>query len=69
MRYLLVLIPLLFLPLPASADPPWAHPHEYERTHIPPRERMEEWRARERMEHRLRWEYCERHLWDRECRR
>jgi hypothetical protein len=67
MRYLIALIPILFLPLPASADPPWVYPRGYER--IPSRDRMEEWRDRERMEHHLRREYCERHPWERECRR
>jgi hypothetical protein len=67
MRYLLAMIPILFLSIPASADPPWEY-RGYERT-IPPRERMEEWRERERIEHRLRHEYCERHPWEHECRR
>jgi hypothetical protein len=65
MRYLLALIPILFLSIPVSADPPWEYQRGYERHDAPPR--MEEWRERERMEHRLRREYCERHPWEREC--
>jgi hypothetical protein len=59
MRYLLALIPILFLSIPVAADPPWEYHRGYEMA--PPRERMEEWRERERMEHRLRREYCETH--------
>jgi hypothetical protein len=68
MRYLLALIPILFLPLPALADPPWEYPRGYhENIPYPQRERMEEWRERERMQHHMRREYCERHPWEREC--
>jgi hypothetical protein len=69
MRYLIALIPILFLPLPASTDPLWEYPRGYSTMPMPPRDRMEEWRDREKMERRLRREYCETHPWERECRR
>jgi hypothetical protein len=69
MRYLVVLIPVLLLSGPASADPPWEYYRGYERPSAPPRDRMEEWRTRERMEHHMLREYCEHHPWERECRR